>query len=94
MVDETEKEELERIKAKYQNNLGTDYSSSHDYQSLAHAKSLVLDLRQYLKLTSQDHDENRPQNSPFPKLTILKTHPNQNSPDPKLDQFQIDPLPN
>ena len=30
MVDETEKEELERIKAKYQNNLGTDYSSSHD----------------------------------------------------------------
>ena len=37
MMDETEKKELERIKAKYQNNLGTDYSSSHDYQSIAHA---------------------------------------------------------
>ena len=36
MMDETEKKELERIKAKYQNNLGTDYSSSHDYQSIAH----------------------------------------------------------
>ena len=76
MVDETEKEELERIKAKYQNNLGTDYSSSHDYQSLAHAlaKSLVLDLRQCLKLTSRDLDENRPQNSVDPKLTRTKTH--------------------
>jgi len=72
MVNETEKEELERIKAKYQNNLGTDYSSSHDVQSLAQAlaKSLVLGHRQYLKLPSQ--------NSPDPKLTRPKTHQTQN----------------
>merc|ERR1712235_116156 len=49
MVDETEKKELERIKAKYQNNLGTDYSSfnyslSHDYQSTAHTPTYSLIL--------------------------------------------------
>ena len=55
MVDETEKEELERIKAKYQNNLGTGYSSSHDYQSIAHAfsKSLVLNFQHNLMLSSR-----------------------------------------
>ena len=83
MVNETEKKELERIKAKYQNNLGTDYSSSHDVQSLAQAlaKSLVLGHRQYLKLPSQ--------NSPDPKLTRPKTHQTQNSLDQKLGRSKL-----